>query len=226
MLIGNVSVPFFGTLRFLFFVPTTMSTPAGSVIWTAMLTFLSETLITVRCVVIWPDIVVASMLGMLRSMRCSGSEPAATKSAYVSLNTSVGLTARSARIEPAPSSKTLAGVTPSSLTTLWTDDVIRADLISSGDQSGWAALTRAETPAACGVAIDVPAIAMNRLPGGPLSAVVWSGCGVVPARTWTPGATTSGLSQSPSGPRDENDAITSERDGVGLPVAHVAFTLV
>ena len=92
-------------------------------------------------------------------MRCSGSLPAATKSAYVSSKTSVGLTARSARIEPAPMSNASAGVTPSSLTTAWTDEVISADLISAGVQVGCAALTSAETPAACGLDIDVPAIA-------------------------------------------------------------------
>ena len=53
----------------------------------------------------------------------------------------------------------VAGVTPSSLTTVWTDEVMSADLISAGVQSGWAALTSAETPAACGLDIDVPAIA-------------------------------------------------------------------
>src|SRR3954449_4731503 len=80
-----------------------------------------------------------------------------------------------------------AGVTPSSLTTVCTDEVISADLISAGVQVGCAALTSAETPAECGLDIEVPAIAMNRFPGGPLSAVVWSGCGVVPANTCTPG---------------------------------------
>ena len=117
-------------------------------------------------------------------------------------------------------------MTPSSLTTLCTDEVISADLISAGVHVGCAALTSAETPAACGLDIDVPAIAMNRLPGGPLSAVVWSGCGVVPASTWTPGAVTSGLIQSPVGPRDENDAITSACAGCAVPCAHVASTFV
>ena len=98
--------------------------------------------------------------------------PAATKSAYVSLKTSVGFTARSARIEPAPSSNGPAGVTPSSLTTVWTADVMSADLISSGVHDGCAALTSSETPAACGLDIEVPAIAWYRFPGGPLSAVV------------------------------------------------------
>ena len=92
-------------------------------------------------------------------MRCSVSLPAATMFAYVSLKTSVGLTARSARIEPAPMSNTPAGVTPSSLTTVCTDEVISADLISAGVQVGCAALTSAETPAECGLDIEVPAIA-------------------------------------------------------------------
>src|SRR5262245_50711917 len=103
---------------------------------------------------------------------------------------------------------------------------MRADLISAGVQSGCAALTSAETPAECGLDIEVPAIAMNRLPGGPLSAVVWSGCAVVPASTWMPGAVTSGFRKSPTGPRDENVAITSGVVGDATPVDHVAFTLV
>ena len=117
------------------------------------------TLIAVRDVVIEPVIVGASTLGMLRSIRCSGSLADATKSSNVSSKTSVGLTARSARIEPAPSSNGSAGVTPSSLTTSWTDEVMSADLISAGVQSGCAAFTSAETPAECGLDIDVPAIA-------------------------------------------------------------------
>ncbi len=119
-----------------------------------------------------------------------------------------------------------AGVTPSSLTTVCTDEVISADLISAGVQVGCDALTSAETPAACGLDIEVPAIAWKRFPGGPLSAVVWSGCGVMPASTWTPGAVTSGLIQSPSGPRDENAAIMSACPGCAVPCAHVAITLV
>ena len=62
-----------------------------------------------------------------------------------------------------------AGVTPSSLTTFCTDEVISADLIIAGVQFGCAALTSAETPAACGLDIEVPAIAWYRLPGGPLT---------------------------------------------------------
>ena len=92
-------------------------------------------------------------------MRCSGSAAEATKSAYVSSNTSVGSTARFTRIEPAPSSNGSAGVTPSSFTTLVSAEVISADLIIAGDQSGCAALTSAETPAECGLDIEVPAIA-------------------------------------------------------------------
>ena len=54
----------------------------------------------------------------------------------------------------------VAGVMPSSLTTLWTEEVMSADLICSGVHEGWAALTRADTPAACGLDIEVPAMAM------------------------------------------------------------------
>src|SRR3954454_7042965 len=101
-----------------------------------------------------------------------------------------------------------------------------ADLTSSGVQSGCAALTSAIDPATCGEDIDVPAIAMNRFPAGPLSAVVWSGWGVVPARTWTPGALMSGLIQSPVGPREENEAMMSPWVGDATPVAHAASTFV
>ena len=75
------------------------------------------------------------------------------------MKTTVGLTARLARIEPAPMSNGVAGVTPSSLTTDCTDEVISADLIISGVHVGWADLTRAATPVACGLDMDVPAIA-------------------------------------------------------------------
>src|SRR3954462_15780376 len=112
-----------------------------------------------------------------------------------------------------------AAVGPSSLTTLWTDEVMSADLISAGVHFGCAALTSAETPAACGLDIAVPAIAWKRLLLGPFVGVVWSGCGVMPARTWIPGAVMSGLMKSPVGPRDENDAITSAGVAVGLPCA-------
>ena len=173
-----------------------------------------------------PPIVVASMLAMFRSIRCSVSAPAATKFAYVSLKTSVGLTARSARIEPAPMSNDARRGDA-----VFLDDGLhrrsherRLDL--AGVHDGCAAFTSAETPAACGLDIDVPAIAWKRFPGGPLSAVVWSGCGVVPASTWTPGAVMSGLIQSPSGPRDENEAIMSATPGCAVPCAHVAFTFV
>jgi hypothetical protein len=62
------------------------------------------------------------------------------------------------------------------------------------------------------------------LPGGPFTVPV--GCGVIPASTCTPGAVTSGLIQSPSGPRDENAAIMSATPGCAVPCAHVARTFV
>src|SRR5438094_3148831 len=101
-----------------------------------------------------------------------------------------------------------------------------ADLISSGVHVGCAALTSAETPAACGLDIEVPAIAWYRLPLGPFVGVVWSGSGVMPARTWIPGAVMSGLMKSPVGPRDENAAITSEGVAVAVPCAQAAITFV
>src|SRR5206468_2314902 len=112
--------------------------------------------------------------------------------------------------------------TPSSLTTVCTAEVMSADLISSGVHVGCAALTSAATPAACGLDIDVPAIAWNRLPEGPF--VMPVGCGVMPARTWMPGAVTSGLIQSPVGPREENVAMTSACAGAGVPCSQVART--
>ena len=61
------------------FLVTTMRAPAG--FWTETWSdwFLPDTLSAVRLVVIWPVIVVASMLAMLRSIRWIGSAPAATK---------------------------------------------------------------------------------------------------------------------------------------------------
>src|SRR3954464_10702959 len=106
------------------------------------------------------------------------------------------------RIEPAPASSGSAGVTPSFLTTFVSADVMSADLIIAGDQSGCAALTSAEAPAECGLDIEVPAIAWYRLPGLPFSGSP-SVTGVVPASTCRPGAVTSGLMKSACGPRDE-----------------------
>ena len=74
---------------------TVIVTPAGCVICASRVWFFPETLIAVRCVVIEPLMVVASIDAMFRSVRCSESLPAATMFAYVSLKTSVGLTARS-----------------------------------------------------------------------------------------------------------------------------------
>ncbi len=46
----------------------------------------------------------------------------------------------------------------------------------------------------------------------------------MPASTCTPGAVTFGFIQSPVGPRDENDAMTSACAGLAVPCAHVAIT--
>src|SRR3954470_21978410 len=130
--------------------------------------------------------------------------------------------ARSARIEPAPSSNGVAGVTPSSLTTFVTADVDMAEMIIPGVQVGCAALISADTPAACGLDIEVPAIAWYRLPAGPLTLPV--GCGVMPASTCTPGAVTFGLRKSAEGPRDEKAAIMSGNVGVAMPCVNVPVT--
>jgi hypothetical protein len=68
----------------------------------------------------------------------------------------------------------------------------------------------------------VPAIAWKSCPGGPFTVPI--GCGVMPAITWMPGAVMSGLMKSPTGPRDENVAITLPFEGVSMPVVHVAVT--
>ena len=88
---------------------------------------------------------------------------------------------------------------------------------------GCAALTSAETPAECGLDIDVPAIAWKRLPGGPLSAVV---CRLrrharehLDARSRDVR-----LDEVAGGPRDENEAITSACVALAMPCAQVAIT--
>ena len=59
-----------------------------------------------------------------------------------------------------------AWLTRSLSTTFWYAVVISADLAAAGVQSGWACLSRANTPATCGLDIDVPAIAWNSSPAG------------------------------------------------------------
>src|SRR5215213_4259486 len=96
-----------------------------------------------------------------------------------------------------------------------------ADLISAGDHVGCASLSRAATPATCGLAIDVP---LRRSNDRPLS-------GETAARMSTPGAATSGLRMSPPelvlGPREENSAMNGA--GFGLfetaPIVAVAEPL-
>ena len=51
-----------------------------------------------------------------------------------------------------------------------------------------------------------------------------TGVGVFPARIWIPGAVTSGLTKSPSGPRDEKKVISSPRMAVFVAAAHVPVT--
>ena len=85
-------------------------------------------------------------------------------------------------------------------------------------------MTSAETPAACGDDIEVPAIAMKRSPGGPLGIAPGHGCGLLPARISIPGAVTSGLIQSPNGPREEKVVMMSGVCSVAAPVVNVAVT--
>jgi hypothetical protein len=115
-----------------------------------------------------------------------------------------------------------AGVTPSSFRTSVTADVMSADLTWPGVQSGCTAFTSADTPAACGLDIDVPAITWNISPGGPPNTLI--GSGVWPARICMPGAVTSGFRNSPTGPRDEKLVMTSGVTAVGAPGSHRATT--
>ncbi len=62
---------------------------------------------------------------------------------------------------PAPKSNGSAGVLPSSFTTSWRAVVMIADFAAAGLQSGFACLSRANTPATCGLDIDVPEIDWN-----------------------------------------------------------------
>src|SRR5262249_45942628 len=115
--------------------------------------------------------------------------------------------------------------TPSGLRTSWTDDVIMADLTWPGVQVGCAANTSAATPVACGADIDVPAMAWKFSPGGPEATSEAAGRAELPARISMPGAVMSGLTQSPSGPREENVVMMSPAGvSVAAPVTHVAVT--
>src|ERR1700749_382586 len=93
--------------------------------------------------------------------------------------------------------------------------VISADLTSIGDQSGCFDMSRAATPAMCGVGIDVPDSLSHRLPE-------WF-CGETAATMSTPGARMSGLPRSPplksDGPRDEKPATTGASTFTGVLVS-------
>src|SRR5512133_1921840 len=74
-----------------------------------------------------------------------------------------------------------------------------AERIAAADQSGCAPIRTAAEPARCGVAIDVPWKNAHLLPG-------------IELRTFTPGATTSGLTRKSTsvGPWLENPAMMLE----------------
>ena len=89
--------------------------------------------------------------------------------------------------------------------------VINADLATAADQSGCACLSRASSPAAWGLDIDVPEIDWNNSFWAPSV-----GVSELPARICTPGAVTSGLMMSgdagaPMGPLEEKAAIELPR---------------
>src|SRR5262249_48199610 len=101
--------------------------------------------------------------------------------------------------------------------------VMIADLTSIGDQSGCLDMSRAATPAMCGVACDVPDSLSHKLPA-------WF-CGETAATMSTPGAMMSGLPRSPplksDGPTEENPASTgaSARVATPAPSAAVGFAV-
>ena len=77
----------------------------------------------------------------------------------------------------------------------------------------------------CGLDMDVPAMAWNSSPFGPLATSTCSGD--APARIWTPGAVMSGLltpSRWPAPPRELNEAITSLGWVPDTPAVMVAST--
>src|SRR3990170_2988714 len=114
-----------------------MSELNGSVVVMLSVCETPVTLCMVRVVVIRPGMLGALTLARLRSIRLNGSPAAAKYCGAVTSKVTVGLTARLARIDPAPRSNGSDGVTPSSLTTpAWTDEVIMADLICPGVQLG------------------------------------------------------------------------------------------
>src|SRR5688572_16505929 len=113
-----------------------MSAPGGSVTWTLKFWVLPLTFFIVRSVSICPGMTGALMLGRFRSMRPSGSAADARYWPALTSNVTVGLIAVLARMEPAPRSNGSDGVTPSSLTTLWTEEVMSADLIWPGVHLG------------------------------------------------------------------------------------------
>src|SRR4051812_38184797 len=107
---------------------------------------------------------------------------------------------------PEPASKGVAGVTPSE-PSAGTADVMSAELICPGVQSGCTALTSAATPAAWGEDMEVPAMAWYSSPCGPEATSMLSG--ELPASDSIPGAVIVGFSHDPTGPREENVVTTS-----------------
>ena len=171
------------------------------------------TLVAVRVVVTEPGIRGALTDAMLASMAGNVPDPTSMKSAAGVSKVRAASAARSIRRRPEPLSNGSAGVARSSLVMAVVAVVLSADRTCPGVQSGWRSISSAAAPATWGDAIEVPAMAMYRLPGGPRAGS--SGTGVFPARIWRPGAAMSGFSQSPAGPRDEerDDRVALARAG-------------
>src|SRR5688500_15838116 len=117
-------------------------------------------------------------------------------------NTRPGSAAEFGRTCPAPWRKITSGCVlgPSRISDA---EVISADLMAIGDQSGCRSANRAARPATCGLDMEVPLRRLKSRPALP--------GGATAARMSCPGAITSGLSRSPppalSGPREENEAV-------------------
>src|ERR1044071_1760999 len=99
-------------------------------------------------------------------------------------------------------------------------DVINADLIIIGVQSGCRSFSSAASPATCGADIDVPLYRLKDSPAFP--------GGATAARMSWPGAMTSGMSRLPapavSGPRDEKVAVNGA-GSVNVIVAALIFAV-
>ena len=129
---------------------TEMRNPASLVALAPNVCALPDTLVSVRVTWMAPGSGSTLMLGRFRSTRRSGS---LTDAVYAARGDVKGRRRVDRPVDPQGAGPAVPGspaALPSTLTTSCTDDVICADLIWPGDQSGWAALISADAPAVCG----------------------------------------------------------------------------